>query len=175
MGGMELPPPFDVLARADAVSFGRVGAAATEPETSRAFEAARPLAREHRAAIAWMLAYATPAGRCYAACLAGQLGAEEHRAAWTSLIDERVELSVAPGGCTIVRAPLGDFATSMLETGGLLAGLPSRAGDAATPAPAFAARSSARRGAWFDEHRGKLALAFWALAALAWIAWRLAS
>lgn len=188
---MPLPPPLQTLARAGGISFGPVGYAAVETDEYKAYKAAQALVETHAEDIEWLLAHATPAGRFYAAALLGKKGAEAHRRALESLVDVRDVVSFGMGGCVMTSAPLGDYARSILTCGDPFRGLPRMTtgpgpGDRPSPRPVGAEPLPARKSAFervgdvvtaivdgFDAHRGKIALAFWLVAGVVYLAWLL--
>lgn len=173
-----LPPPLALLARANAVTLGRVGVAATEPPEYIAYREARTHAAEYREHIAWMLVHATPAGRFYAALLTGAESAEAAARAWATLESETAVVSLWPGGCVAQRAPLGHFAISVRISGTFFGALPPwrdpdapRAIETRPPSRTLLDRTLT----WFDGHRGLLAALFWLVAGVAYVVWWLAN
>ena len=173
-----LPPPLALLARADAVTLGPVGVAAAETPEYVAYREVRAHAAEYAQHIAWMLVHATPAGRMYAALLSGAESPEAAARAWAELENETGVVPFSPGGCSLLRAPLGHFATSVRVSGTLFGALPSwRDPDAPT-----AMETPPRRGSfferavwWFDDHRGLVAAIIFCLVGLAYVVWQLAN
>lgn len=172
---MELPSPLAVLARAESVELGRVGAAAHATDGYLAYCEARANASRWLPELTWMLSHATPAGRMYAAYLIGSFDAEAARGAWASLENERAMVSLGQGGCMIESAPLGDFARRAGRQEWLSGtpGAPSPPGPLAPPGGPALPRQERRifdraLGVW-NNHRALIVSLLWLFAASAYV------
>lgn len=129
-----LPACLQYLAEQAACAFGPVGVAATVLPDVEMMRQARTLAPDHVPALEWMLAHAQAGGKIYAALLLAGLGPEQREAAWRQLENVDEWVTVAEGGCGIMRAYVSDFAKSVLR-GGPLEGYRQADGTLPTPSP----------------------------------------